>query len=105
MGETVIAVGHPKGLEFSVTRGIISALREIDSTTAPGGKKILFVQTDAAINPGNSGGPLYLKDSVIGVNTQKLAAVNVQGLGFAVHYSEVLTFLRENKVEVRVEGK
>jgi len=105
LGETVIAVGHPKGFEFSVTRGIISALREIDSTTAPGGKKILFVQTDAAINPGNSGGPLYLKDSVIGVNTQKLAAVNVQGLGFAVHYSEVLTFLRENKVEVRVEGK
>jgi S1-C subfamily serine protease len=48
---------------------------------------------------------LYLKESVIGVNTQKLAAVNVQGLGFAVHYSEVLTFLRENKVEVRVEGK
>lgn len=98
LGETVFAVGHPKGLEFSVSRGVISAVREISSTAAPGGKKVRFIQTDAAINPGNSGGPLFLGTSVVGINTQKLASADLQGLGFAVHYSEVLEFLRENKI-------
>jgi hypothetical protein len=93
LGETVEAIGHPGGLEFSITRGIISGLREITSTYAPGGKPIRFIQTDAAMNPGNSGGPLFLNNNVIGVNTQKVASIAIEGLGFAIHYSELSDFL------------
>ena len=93
LGGTVEAIGHPSGFEFSITRGIISGLREIMSTYAPGGKPILFIQTDAAINPGNSGGPLFLGDKVIGVNTQKVASISIEGLGFAIHFSELADFL------------
>jgi serine protease Do len=101
LGETVEAIGHPSqpglSLEFSITRGIISGLREIQSRYAPGGKPIRFIQTDAAINPGNSGGPLFLGDRVIGVNTQKVALVAVEGLGFAIHFSELGDFLSRVK--------
>ena len=72
---------------------MISALRRLPSTYAPGGKEILFVQTDAAINPGNSGGPLFIEDEVVGMNTQKLAKVEVEGLGFALHFSEINAFM------------
>lgn len=93
LGATVETIGHPSGYNFSITRGVISALREIKSAYAPGGKPILFIQTDAAINPGNSGGPLFFRDKVIGINTQKVAATEIEGLGFAIHYSEILNFL------------
>lgn len=93
LGTTAEVIGHPKGLEFSVSRGVVSALRRLPSRQAPGGKDILFVQTDAAINPGNSGGPFFIGDEVVGVSTQKLAMVDVEGLGFAVHFSEVASFL------------
>lgn len=93
LGATTEAIGHPKGLTFSVSRGVVSALRNLPSAQAPGGKDLLFIQTDAAINPGNSGGPLFLGNKVIGVNTQKLAQVDVEGLGFALHHSEVSSFL------------
>lgn len=99
LGKTVEAIGHPKGLEFSLARGVISALRKINSQKSSGGKKILFIQTDTAINPGNSGGPLFLGSKVIGVNTQKLAATELEGLGFSIHYSEVVNFLNKNHIE------
>ena len=99
LGQNVEVIGHPKGLQFSITRGIISGIREIASNYAPGGRKVRFVQTDAAMNPGNSGGPLFLNDKVIGVNTQKLAAVNVEGLNFAIHYGELLEFLEANNIQ------
>ncbi|MBC8462161.1 MAG: trypsin-like peptidase domain-containing protein [Deltaproteobacteria bacterium] len=92
-GDTVDAIGHPKGLEFSMTRGVISAFRKIPSMYAPAADDVLFIQTDAAINPGNSGGPLFLGNEVIGVNTQKMVKTEIEGLGFAVHYSEVLKFI------------
>jgi serine protease Do len=97
LGETVEAIGHPSRLEFSITRGVISGLREIMSTYAPGGKPIRFIQTDAAINPGNSGGPLFMGSKVIGVNTQKVASIAVEGLGFAIHFSEIVDFLSRVK--------
>jgi serine protease Do len=56
---------------------------------------MLVIQTDAAINPGNSGGPLYLDGRVVGINTQKLAARGLEGLGFAVHYAEISRFLQD----------
>jgi serine protease Do len=107
LGKTVEAIGHPRRLEFSITRGVISAVRRHDninlvSQTGPtgqptgGGKSVLFIQTDAPINPGNSGGPLFLGDKVIGVNTWGHAKKIAEGLNFAVHYSEVLEFLREH---------
>jgi putative serine protease PepD len=70
VGASVYAIGNPYGLEETLTRGIISALkREIE---APDGAKIAdAIQTDAALNPGNSGGPLInAEGKVIGVNSQ-----------------------------------
>lgn len=107
LGKTVEAIGHPRSLEFSITRGVISAVRRHDNINlaskagptglpAGGGKSVLFIQTDATINPGNSGGPLFLGDRVIGVNTWKRQEGKDHGLNFAVHYSEVLEFLREH---------
>ena len=95
LGVEVEAIGHPKGLEFSITRGVISALRKQKSVYDIGGKDILFIQTDAAINPGNSGGPLFIGDKVVGINNQKIVANVVEGLGFAIHYSEAKKFLEE----------
>jgi serine protease Do len=95
LGATVEAIGHPKGLTFTVTRGIVSAVRQRPSVYGVGGKDVLFVQTDAAINPGNSGGPLFLGDKFIGVNNNKLVAGS-EGLGFSIHYSEISAFLKES---------
>ena len=80
VGDWVIAIGNPLGLDHSVTAGILSAKnRDIFSGTAYG----QFFQTDAAINPGNSGGPLFnMKGEVIGINTAIIAGG--QGLGFAI---------------------
>ena len=98
LGGQVEAIGHPEGLEFSVTKGVVSGIREFPSRFAPGGKKVRFIQTDTAINPGNSGGPLYFGDRVVGVNTWKVVAVEIGGLNFAVHYAEVLEFLEVNGI-------
>lgn len=98
LGASVELVGHPDGLEFSITRGVVSALRELDSLTVPGGRKVRFIQSDAAINGGNSGGPMFLDGRVIGVATWKLAAIELEGLSFAIHYGEVLDFLARNGI-------
>jgi len=98
LGDTVEAIGHPLGLNFSITRGVISGMRDIESRYMAGGNKVKFIQTDVAINPGNSGGPLFLKDKVIGINTQKVANIEAEGLGFAIHYSEIINFLEKNGV-------
>jgi serine protease Do len=92
-GETVEVIGHPNGLQFSLTRGVVSNFIKTESALARGGKEVLFIQTDAAINPGNSGGPLFIGNEVVGVNTIKLVSNELEGLGFAVHFSEVLAFL------------
>ena len=95
LGATVEAIGHPKGLEFSITRGVVSALRKQPSPFGVGGKEVLFVQTDTPINPGNSGGPLFLNNQVVAVNDNKFSAKGIEGIGFAVHYTEIQDFLRE----------
>lgn len=81
LGETVLALGSPFGLEWSVTIGIVSGLDR--TLTAPDGQRIDYaIQTDAQINPGNSGGPLVTRDGhVVGVNAQARAGA---GLGFAI---------------------
>lgn len=98
IGSTVEAIGHPKGLRYSITRGVISALRETESIFLRGGGKVRFVQTDTAISPGNSGGPLFLGREVVGVNAWKLSATEIEGVGFAIHYADVFDFLKKNNV-------
>jgi serine protease Do len=79
VGDWVLAVGNPFGLEHTVTQGIISATGRVIGA----GPYDNFLQTDAPINPGNSGGPLVnLKGEVIGINTAIIAAG--QGIGFAI---------------------
>ena len=95
-GEMVEALGHPKGRKFSLTKGWISAVREESSIyNASENPNVLYIQTDAAINSGNSGGPLFYKNKVVGVNTQKLAGKSIEGMNFAVHFSEVQKFLSQ----------
>jgi serine protease Do len=79
VGDWVMAVGNPFGLDHTVTAGIVSAKGRVIGA----GPYDDFIQTDASINPGNSGGPLFnLKGEVIGVNTAIVAAG--QGIGFAI---------------------
>ena len=100
LGSAVEVIGHPQGLEFSITRGIISAQRDIKSLHMSGGKPVRLIQTDAAINPGNSGGPMFMGNKVIGVNTWKFVASKFEGLGFAVHYSEIFEFLKRKGINI-----
>ena len=86
VGEWVIAIGSPFGLEHSVTAGIVSA-KGRNSLIALGDISFQdFIQTDAAINPGNSGGPLLNLDcKVVGINTAILAPTGANaGIGFAI---------------------
>jgi len=76
IGSEVVAIGSPLGLANTVTRGIVSGMRSLNSVN--------LVQTDAAINPGNSGGPLLdRRGRVLGVNTLKLGR-GAEGMAFAV---------------------
>ncbi|MBO6862152.1 MAG: serine protease, partial [Alphaproteobacteria bacterium] len=93
-GSEVFAAGHPLGYDFSVTRGIVSSIRSLRISSSDG-QPIRVVQTDASINEGNSGGPLFLRGKVVGVNTIKRIGDTVEGIGFAVHVSEVADFLQD----------
>jgi len=78
VGEKVIAIGNPLGLQFSVSEGIVSAIHRIGSNNVEG-----YIQTDAALNPGNSGGPLINKQGkVIGINNFKIGGG--ENIGFAL---------------------
>ena len=104
VGDAVVAIGNPFGLERTVTAGIVSALqREI---TAPNGYTIdKVIQTDAGINQGNSGGPLLnARGEVIGVNSQiepGNTGTGNPGIGFAVPSAT----LREVVSQIREGGK
>ena len=95
-GDIAIAIGHPYGLKYSVTEGIVSKADRLEGD-------IEYLQIDTAINPGNSGGPLLsAKGEVIGVNTFIL--LNTQNLGFALPYYYVRealdTFKELNKENI-----
>jgi serine protease Do len=96
IGEWVMAIGNPFGLERTVTVGILSAKGRVIGA----GPYDDFLQTDAAINPGNSGGPLFnMKGEVIGINTAIVASG--QGIGFAIPINmakELLPQLEKGKV-------
>jgi hypothetical protein len=86
-GDEVVAIGHPRGLTFTSTRGIVS---EPKRTLEDG----IFVQSDVAINPGNSGGPLLdINGKLIGLNTQIYK--DSEGLGFSIPASSVAEYFAE----------
>lgn len=104
VGELAVAIGNPLGQELagSVTVGYISALNRKLTTD---GRTYKLIQTDAAINPGNSGGALVnSQGQVIGINTVKIGATEVEGLGFAIPSDDALPIIKElieNKKIVR----
>jgi serine protease Do len=98
VGEFVLALGHPFGLEHSVSFGIVSRKGSPLTVAAPG---FDFIQTDAAINPGNSGGPLInMAGEVVGVNS--MAARN-GSIGFAIPSNLVQMLLPELLAKGRIE--
>ena len=105
VGDPVVAIGNPFGLERTVTTGIVSALQR--SIGAPNGFSIdQVIQTDAAINPGNSGGPLLdAQGRVIGINSQIATngANSNSGVGFAVPVNEAKRVIPELKEDGDVE--
>ncbi|MFL6658324.1 MAG: DegQ family serine endoprotease [Massilia sp.] len=82
VGEWVLAIGSPFGLESSVTAGVVSA----KGRSLPDDSNMPFIQTDVAINPGNSGGPLFnTKGEVVGINSQIYSQTGgYMGLSFAI---------------------
>ncbi len=99
VGEWVLAIGNPYGLDNTVTAGIISAKHRIIGA----GPFDNFLQTDASINPGNSGGPLLnMKGQVIGINTAINA--NAENIGFAIPSTQaekIITQLRKGQTVKR----
>ncbi|NOZ78891.1 MAG: PDZ domain-containing protein [Acidobacteria bacterium] len=83
VGETLIAIGNPFGLQSTVTVGVVSALNRTVTSPRSGRTYTDFIQTDASINPGNSGGALVdITGSLAGINTAIIASA--QGIGFAI---------------------
>ncbi|HEY7140991.1 MAG TPA: trypsin-like peptidase domain-containing protein [Methylomirabilota bacterium] len=98
VGELVLALGHPFGLEQTVSLGIVSRKGAPLQAAAPG---FDFIQTDAAVNPGNSGGPLVdMGGQVVGVNT--MAARN-GSIGFAIPINLIKTLLPQLLAKGSVE--
>ena len=108
VGQKVLAIGNPFGLEGTLTTGIVSSLgrslQNEDGTALEG-----LIQTDAAINPGNSGGPMFdSKGSVIGINTAIYGSQTRSGesgsigIGFAVPVSRVKSILEEYRTTGRI---
>ncbi len=97
VGEWVIAIGNPFGLDATVTAGIVSAKGRVIGA----GPYDNFIQTDASINPGNSGGPLFnMEGKVIGINTAIVA--QGQGIGFAIPVNMAKTILADLKTKGKV---
>jgi serine protease Do len=85
VGEQVVAIGNALGYGQSVTSGYVSA---VNSATR------MYIQTDADINPGNSGGALFnMRGEVIGINSAKISADAVEGMGFAIPVSTAVPIL------------
>ena len=101
IGEEVFAVGAPRGLDLSLTRGIVSQLRgDFGKKSAP------VIQTDAAISPGSSGGGLFNEDGkLVGITTYKLSAKGNEGLSFAVPAEWVAALQAQAAKEIADEQK
>lgn len=90
VGDDIYAVGAPKSMDYTLTKGVISNKKRQIGTYS-------YIQIDAAINSGNSGGPLFNDDGqVIGVNSLKVS--DAEGIGLAIPMESVVTFLKTNGV-------
>jgi len=97
VGDEVLAIGNPIGLDQTMTRGIVSGLNRL----LPGSLDQPMIQTDAPINPGNSGGPLVDRcGHVIGINT--FISEDAQSIGFAIPVNAAKTILRDLRETGRV---
>jgi S1-C subfamily serine protease len=97
VGEEVVVIGNPIGLDQTMTRGIVSALNRV----LPGVSDQPMIQTDAPINPGNSGGPLFDRcGNVVGINT--FISEDAQSIGFAVPVNAAKTILKDLREVGRV---
>jgi serine protease Do len=97
VGDWVVAIGNPFGLDRTVTAGIVSAKGRVIGA----GPYDNFIQTDASINPGNSGGPLLnMQGEVIGINTAIVA--QGQGIGFAIPVNTVKPMIPELETKGKV---
>lgn len=86
VGEDIIVIGNPLGLQATTTRGIISGVRNEDGST--------MLQIDAPVNPGNSGGPIVnYNGEVLGIVTAKMVALGVEGIGFGISLPSALESL------------
>ena len=109
VGDTVVAIGDPLGVEFrgTYTNGIVSAInRDVDMD----GRTMTLIQTNAALNSGNSGGPLInCYGQVIGINTMKIGAftdqAGVEGLGFAIPSATVKEIVDQLVTQGYVSGR
>ncbi len=103
VGEWVLAIGSPFGLDYSVTAGIVSA-KGRSLPTESRANYVPFIQTDVAINPGNSGGPLFnLDGDVVGVNSQIFTRSGGSiGLSFAIPVSVVINVVEQLKESGKV---
>lgn len=108
VGDDVVAIGNPLGIEFSgtLTDGIISAInRSVDYN----GTKMTLLQTNAAINEGNSGGPLFnMYGQVIGITNMKMvnsSDVTIEGIGFAIPSATVKQIADQLMAKGRVTGR
>ncbi|WGZ93252.1 MAG: DegQ family serine endoprotease [Candidatus Thiothrix putei] len=101
VGQWVVAIGAPFGLDLTATQGIVSAL----SRSLPDGTYVPFIQTDVAVNPGNSGGPLFdLSGRVVGVNSQIYSrSGGYMGISFAIPVNVAKTVIEQLKSKGKVE--
>jgi serine protease Do len=100
VGEWVVAIGSPFGLENTVTAGIVSA----KGRNLPDDTFVPFIQTDVAVNPGNSGGPLFnLRGEVVGINSQIYSrSGGYQGLSFAIPIDVAMNVSRQLQTQGHV---
>lgn len=101
VGEWLLAIGSPFGLDYTATQGIVSALER----SLPSDTYTPFIQTDVAVNPGNSGGPLFNGDGeVIGINSQIFSrSGGYMGLSFAVPINTAMDIVAQLKEDGTVE--
>lgn len=110
VGEFVVAIGSPLGVEFSnsTTFGIISGKDRIVPVDlngdGPADWDMVVMQTDAAINPGNSGGALVnMNGELIGINSLKISSEKIEGMGFSIPINEVLPIVEKLKDKGKVD--
>ncbi len=101
VGDWVLAIGSPFGLEHTATQGIVSAL----GRSLPDGNYVPFIQTDVAVNPGNSGGPLFnTRGEVVGINSQIYSrSGGYMGLSFAIPINTATSVARQLATGGRVD--